>query len=100
MTLLSEIYDVTLKRGIRGMAKGGLLRPTLGELFVTNKDYVEQPKHRLIPTKMDSSKRYTAVYMDDDRTVTFPTVRQTCGSIFGAASGKYYWEVTAVHNAD
>jgi len=39
--LLSEIYDVTLKRNVRNAAKAGFIRPTIGESFVTNKDFVE-----------------------------------------------------------
>lgn len=39
MTLLSEIYDVTLKRGNRGANKLGWVRPTIGEFFVTHKDF-------------------------------------------------------------
>ena len=39
MTLLSDIYDVTLKRGIRGAAKGGFVRPTVGEHFMTHMDF-------------------------------------------------------------
>ena len=41
MTLLSEIYDVTLKRDIRGAAKGGFVRPTVGEHFMTHRDFEE-----------------------------------------------------------
>lgn len=39
-TLLSEIYDVTLKRGNRGQALSGYYRPTLSEFFMTDHDYV------------------------------------------------------------
>jgi hypothetical protein len=49
MTLLSEIYDVTLKRGNRGAAKGGFVRPTIGEHFMTHKDYFEVIGFRDIP---------------------------------------------------
>lgn len=41
MTLLSEIYDVTLKRGIRGKASEGFVRPTVGECFMTHRDFKE-----------------------------------------------------------
>lgn len=41
MTLLSEIYDVTLKRDIRSAAKGGFVRPTVGEHFMTHRDFIE-----------------------------------------------------------
>ena len=43
MTLLSEIYDVTLKRGNRGAAKAGWIRPTIGECFKSNFDFVYKP---------------------------------------------------------
>ena len=46
MTLLSDIYDVTLKRGNREAAKGGFVRPTIGEHFMTHKDF----RHTFIPT--------------------------------------------------
>ena len=39
MTLLSDIYDVTLKREIRETANGGFVRPTIGEYFMTHKDW-------------------------------------------------------------
>lgn len=39
MTLLSEIYDVTLKRSNRGANKQGWVRPTLGEFFMTHRDF-------------------------------------------------------------
>jgi len=38
---LTEIYDVTLKKYIRGAAKDGFVRPTLGECFMTHKDFKE-----------------------------------------------------------
>lgn len=41
MTLLSDIYNVTLKRDIRGAAKGGFVRPTVGEHFMTHRDFIE-----------------------------------------------------------
>jgi hypothetical protein len=44
MTLLSEIYDVTLKRGNRGAAKGGFVRPTVGEHFMTHRDFQKVEK--------------------------------------------------------
>lgn len=37
--LLSDIYDVTLKRDNRGANKFGWIRPTVGECFVTHKDF-------------------------------------------------------------
>jgi hypothetical protein len=40
MTLLSEIYDVTLKRGNRGANAEGYIRPTIGEYTMTHKDFV------------------------------------------------------------
>lgn len=39
MTLLSEIYDVTLKRGNRGASAQSWIRPTIGEFFVTHMDF-------------------------------------------------------------
>lgn len=44
MTLLSEIYDVTLKFANRSACVLGYIRPTIGESFVTNKDYQKIPK--------------------------------------------------------
>ena len=41
MTLLSEIYDVTIKRGIREANKNGFIRPSIGEHFMTHKDFKE-----------------------------------------------------------
>lgn len=39
MTLLSEIYDVTLKHGNRGASSLGYYRPTLSEFFMTDHDF-------------------------------------------------------------
>ena len=39
MKLLSEIYNVTLKRGNREANKNGWIRPTIGECYVTHKDF-------------------------------------------------------------
>lgn len=47
MTLLSEIYDVTLKLRNRGGCKKGYIRPTIGEFFMTHKNWVEIPIDRL-----------------------------------------------------
>jgi len=55
MTLLSEIYDVTLKRGNRGAAKGGFVRPTIGEHFVTHMDFEEIVSW----IKLQTNKLYT-----------------------------------------
>ena len=48
MTLLSDIYDVTLKRGNREAAKGGFVRPTVGEHFMTNKDFKKVEKQLIL----------------------------------------------------
>ena len=39
--LLTEVYDVTLKKEIRVAAKNGFIRPTIGESFMTHKDFKE-----------------------------------------------------------
>ena len=39
--LLSEIYDVTLKRGIRGASKANFIRPTISQFFMSNHDFEE-----------------------------------------------------------
>lgn len=39
--LLSNVYDVTLKRGIRGKAADGFVRPTLSQFFTTDHDFSE-----------------------------------------------------------
>lgn len=43
MKFLSELYDVTLKRGIRGKASEGFVRPTIGESFMSHRDFQEVP---------------------------------------------------------
>lgn len=53
MPLLSEIYDVTLKRINRGQAKLGNIRPTIGEFFMTHKDYSQVSSYRS-PTGIES----------------------------------------------
>ena len=52
MTLLSEIYDVTLKRGNREAAKGGFVRPTVGEHFMTHKDFEEIKASHFLPENL------------------------------------------------
>lgn len=44
MTLLSEIYDVTIKRGNRCANAYGWVRPTIGESFISNKDFTKISK--------------------------------------------------------
>jgi hypothetical protein len=44
MTLLSEIYDVTLKRPNRGASAEGWIRPTVGEYYETTYDFKHVPK--------------------------------------------------------
>lgn len=39
--LLTEVYDVTLKKDAREAAKNGFIRPTIGESFMSHKDFVE-----------------------------------------------------------
>ena len=39
--LLSEVYDVTLKRGIKGKTIEGFVRPTIGQNFMTHRDFEE-----------------------------------------------------------
>ena len=41
MTLLSEIYDVTLKKDYRGKAAEGWIRPTVAQFFTCNKPFYE-----------------------------------------------------------
>ena len=41
MKLLSDLYNVTLKRGIRGKASEGFVRPTIGENFMSHRDFKE-----------------------------------------------------------
>ena len=41
MRLLSDLYNVTLKKGIRGKAKEGFVRPTIGEFFMSDRDFEE-----------------------------------------------------------
>jgi hypothetical protein len=48
MKLLSELYDVTLKRGIRGKASEGFIRPTIGENFMTHRDFEEIEKFNCV----------------------------------------------------
>ena len=54
MINLSEIYDVTLKRGNREAAKGGFVRPTVGENFMTHRDFehVVKPFEPIFLTKI------------------------------------------------
>ena len=44
MALLSDIYDVTLKLHNRDACKQGWVRPTIGESFISNKDFTKISK--------------------------------------------------------
>ena len=89
MTLLSEIYDVTLKRDIRSAAKGGFVRPTIGEHLMTHRDF-----EKCVKTTTYLQKHYSLGNISEDKTTftyvgggwsyaTIPTSR---------ASGKWYIE--------
>lgn len=94
MTLLSDIYDVTLKRENRGAAKDGYIRPTLGEYFVTNKDFQQIYSNFLYPTSWDPEKSAACGMIDFNRTIDgWPSNGVTTLSKFGATENKYYWEV-------
>ena len=43
MASLSKIYNVARKRGLRGKAKQGYVRPTIKQFF-TSKNYTDTPK--------------------------------------------------------
>lgn len=49
MKLLSDLYKVTLKRGIRGKAKEGFVRPTIGENFMSHKDFIKVVSSKFMP---------------------------------------------------
>jgi len=46
---IKGLYNITKKAGIRNAAKNGFVRPTLAEMFKTDKDFVKIPR---ITTKM------------------------------------------------
>lgn len=49
--LLSTLYDVTLKKDIREAAANGFVRPTIGQSFVTHRDFEEiLSKYIVAPT--------------------------------------------------
>lgn len=49
MKLLSELYKVTLKKSIRGKASEGFIRPTIGQSFMSHKDFIEVVNYRFMP---------------------------------------------------
>lgn len=61
MKFLSELYNVTLKRGIRGKAKSGFVRPTIGQNFMTHRDFQEIEKPI---SNVDLSQYTRVVYVD------------------------------------
>jgi len=82
MTLLSEIYDVTLKRGIRGKAKENLIRPTVSEFFMSNHDFEEiesstyngiNPAYSGFPSSMYAwARTYAGQSVYSKATATYP----------------------------
>lgn len=57
--LLTEIYDVTLKKDLRDAAKEGFVRPTISQSFMTHKDFVEIPS--AIPAIFDTTRKATDI---------------------------------------
>lgn len=92
-TLLSEIYDVTLKRGNRGANKLGWIRPTVGEFFMTNKDF--RKILNFTPTIWDRSTAGPNVTIIDDYTVEGIN-RDGCRTVMGLTSGKFYVEISVI----
>ena len=91
---IKGLYDISLKSGIRNAAKNGFVRPTLSEMFMTHKDFVE------ITSAEDiyfASKNYGVTFVNNDLTAVFnnyPT-----GILWGLGitnisktSGKWYIE--------
>lgn len=76
MTLLSEIYDVTLKRNNRNASINGYVRPTVGEYFVTHKDFKEVNRLVLIEPYFFSTYRCTLT--NAGRTVLFDDYFPSC----------------------
>ena len=61
--LLTEIYDVTLKKINRDAAKNGFIRPTIGESFATHKDFKEivgTPKSYIL--RLDATPSASSYY--------------------------------------
>lgn len=80
MTLLSEIYDVTLKKPNRGQAKLGNVRPTIGEFFMTHKDYVQTISYRA-PIGIDSV----------DQTSTLSALQTRDNVLIKISDTKFLW---------
>lgn len=91
MKLLSELYDVTLKRGIEGAAKGGFVRPTIGENFMTHRDF-KQIEKSLEYNEWDREKSGGGVMSMSGNYVRFKST-STATSLHGRSWGKFYFEV-------
>lgn len=83
MILLSEIYDVTLKRGNRGAARAGWVRPTIGETYMTHKDFQELASFNLMLP--ETTGFLNSLYVYDGKTTTKTSVNLI-------PRGKWYFE--------
>lgn len=74
MTLLSEIYDVTLKRGNRGANAEGYIRPKIGEFFMTHKDFKHVESVRSYFGNKSDGDLYTTGNVSFTSTTDGPTI--------------------------
>ena len=72
--LLSDIYNVTLKRGNRGANSNGWIRPTVGETYMTHRDF----KYIVNRIEVGAGKTYSTIIdavnaaEDDDTIYIYP----------------------------
>lgn len=93
MILLSEIYDVTLKRQNRGAAKSGWVRPTIGEFFMTHRDFQEINKPTMsIRYDVNNSASFFT-FSENDTKATATITRWTIARTAPEITTKSYFEV-------
>lgn len=56
---LSELYNISSKGNIRGKAKQGFIRPTIGEFFMSHRDFEEIRLSNSIAIPFDTESNYT-----------------------------------------
>jgi len=92
---ISELYHSTKKRGLRGKAKQGFIRPTISEFFMSNCDYIEIPSVTVPGTPSISSIdittnnmtiNFTAPESDGGSPITQYTATSTPGNITASVS--------------
>jgi len=91
------LYNISLKAGIRNAAKNGFVRPTLAEMFMSHKDFVEVPSTEPItPAYLELFPGSNGVTISEDKLTSSSSLGNWHGGVVPIPkySGKWYLEFT------